>query len=234
MSRERLVPALIVATALGIGLLVLQRWVAETKTGAIVLVSAWFAIVGVAALITTSRRRELRMPVLGTFAAILIATVAIGYWTGFRDTEVDEDVVVPTAAASGSKRDAGLAGGGAEPGGRQASEPEEPGGPVALAAGQFTGEDGHAGSGTATVVEEASGERTLTFTDFEVDPGAQVEVWLTQDASSFEERVELGGLKGNVGDQQYELPGGADLTRYDTVVLYCTPFTVRIAVAPLS
>lgn len=50
----------------------------------------------------------------------------------------------------------------------------------------------------------------------------------------FDDRVELGGLKGNVGDQEYAIPADADLRRYDTVVLYCTPFTVRIAVAPLS
>ena len=74
-----------------------------------------------------------------------------------------------------------------------------------------------------------SPSRTSTSTQ-----GAQVEVWLTQGEASFDDRVELGGLKGNVGDQQYELPADADLTRYDTVVLYCTPFTVRIAVAPLS
>ena len=119
MNRERLVPALIVATALGVGLLVLQRWVAETKTAAIVLVSIWFALVGIAALVATSRRPELRAPVLGTYVAILIATVAIGYWTGFRDTEVDEDVVVATAEASGSERDAALAGNG------EAAEPED-------------------------------------------------------------------------------------------------------------
>ena len=238
MNRERLVPALIVATALGIGLLVLQRWVAETKTGAIVLVSIWFVIVGIAALIATSRRPELRTPVLGTFAAILVATVAIGYWTGFRDSEVDEDVVVATAEASGAEQDAALAGNAdadaTQGSNNQEPEPEKPAGPVSLATGQFTGEDGHAGAGTATVVKETSGGRTLTFTDFDVDPGVEVEVWLTQDESSFDDRVELGGLKGNVGDQQYELPDDADLTRYDTVVLYCTPFTVRIAVAPLS
>ena len=237
MNRERLVPSLIVATALGIGLLVLQRWVAETKTGAIVLVSIWFVIVGIAALIATSRRPELRTPVLATYIAILIASVAIGYWTGFRDSEVDEDVVVATAEASGDDRDDALAGNTAVPSENKDSndeKPEKPTRPVSLATGQFTGEDGHAGSGTATVVRETSGGRTLTFTDFDVDPGVEVEVWLTQDESSFDDRVELGGLKGNVGDQQYELPDDADLTRYDTVVLYCTPFTVRIAVAPLS
>jgi hypothetical protein len=84
------------------------------------------------------------------------------------------------------------------------------------------------------VVGQAGGERTLTFTDFEVDPAVQVEVWLTQGPDQTEDRVALGGLKGNVGDQQYEVPAGTDLTRYDTVMLYCVPFTVRIAVAELS
>ena len=238
MNRERLVPVLIVATALGIGLLVLQRWIAETRTAAIILVSIWFAIVGIVALIATSRRPELRAPVLGTYLAILIASVAIGYWTGFRDSEVNENVVVATDEASGSERDAALAGnaGAAENEAPKDEEarPAKPTGPVSLATGQFTGEDGHAGSGTATVVKETNGARTLTFTDVDVDPGVEVEVWLTPDEASFDDRVELGGLKGNVGDQQYELPDDADLTRYDTVVLYCTPFTVRIAVAPLS
>jgi hypothetical protein len=198
----------------------------------------WFALVGITSLVATSNRPELRTPVLGTFVAILIATVAVGYWTGFRDTEVNEDVVVANAQASGSERDAGLAGDGEgtdeDSAEGQEPKPQKPAEPVSLAMGQFTGEDGHAGSGTATVVEEPDGLRTLTFTDFDVDPGAQVEVWLTQDESNFDDRVELGGLKGNVGDQQYELPNDADLTRYDTVVLYCTPFTVRIAVARLS
>ena len=74
----------------------------------------------------------------------------------------------------------------------------------------------------------------LTFTDFDVDPGVEVEVYLTPGTDSVDDRVELGGLKGNVGDQQYEIPADADLRRYDTVILWCTPFTVRIAVAPLA
>ena len=76
--------------------------------------------------------------------------------------------------------------------------------------------------------------RELTFTDFDVDPGAKVVVWLTESETDLAEKVDLGTLKGNVGDQAYELPADVDLRRFDTVVLYCTPFTVRIAVAPLS
>ena len=231
MDRSRVAAALAVATALGIGLLVLQRWVAETKTAAIALVGIWFVLVGIGVLLAARARPELRGPILGTYAAIVVASAVVGYWTGFRDDKVDEDVVMATVAAQGEERDAALAGGQADGATKAAREAA---GPVALATGDFAGADGHAGTGVATVVREASGKRTLTFTEFDVDPGAQVEVWLTRDESSTDDRVELGGLKGNVGDQQYEIPADADLSDYDTVVLYCTPFTVRIAVAALA
>ncbi len=102
-----------------------------------------------------------------------------------------------------------------------------------MAEGSFTGADGHAGSGKAEVVQAPGGERSLVFTEFDVDPGVEVEVYLTPDTETVDDRVELGGLKGNVGDQQYEIPADADLARYDSVVLWCTPFTVRIATAGL-
>jgi len=229
MTRRRVIAALAVAATLGVGLLVLQRWVAETKTGAIALVGIWFVLVGVATLVAVRDRPELRTAALGTYAAIALASAVVGYWTGFRDDRVDEEVVVATMAARGEQRDAALAGEMPD-----AAKPDrEPSGPVELARGDFAGVDGHAGSGVATLVREPSGARTLTFTEFDVDPGAKVEVWLTRDESSLDDRVELGGLKGNVGNQQYEIPADADLFDYDTVVLYCTPFTVRIAVAPL-
>ena len=75
----------------------------------------------------------------------------------------------------------------------------------------------------------------MTFTRFDVDPGVDVDVYLVPgDGTDVSDRVELGNLKGNVGDQQYEIPADADLNRYGTVVLWCKPFTVRIAVAPLN
>lgn len=236
MSSSRVIAAFAVASALGIGLLVLQRWVADTKAGAIVLVSIWFAVIGLAALAYARRRPELRVPILGTYAAIAVASVAIGYITGFRDTEVDEDVVMASERVAESERDSALAGGDAsEPiVAKPKDESAKPSGPVELAQGGFTGADGHAGTGVATVVRDTDGSRSLTFTEFEVDPGAKVVVWLTRDAENLDDRIELGGLKGNVGDQEYEVPEDADLRDYDTVVLYCTPFTVRIAVAPLS
>lgn len=229
-TRGRLLAAVLVAAALGVGLLVLQRWVAETRGAAIALVSVWFAVVGLAALVAVRGRPELRLPVLGTYAAIAIASAGIGYWTGFRDTEVDEDVVMATATASAAERQSALAG----DNGESSPERERPEGPLELAAGSFAGADGHSATGNATVVREPSGERTLTFTEFDADPGPGVVVYLARDEQNVDDVIELGDLKGNVGDQQYEIPSDADLGAYDTVILWCVPFTTRIAVAGLG
>lgn len=219
-----------VALILGAGSLILQRWVAETRFGAIVLVSVWFAIAGLAAIVVAIKLRGLRVAILGTYVVLAIASGAIGYWTGFRDRTVDEDVVVATARAADDERRQSL---GAQP------TSDEPAGAqtpkvVELASGMIMGADGHSGTGDAAVVDDGDGGRVLTLTKFDVDPGIQVEVYLTTSDSDVSDRIELGGLKGNVGDQQYEIPADADLERYDTLVLYCTPFTVRIAVAPLA
>ncbi len=213
-------------------MLVLQRWVAQTKWVAIVLVAGWFVVVAIGLAVYLHRRHDLRLAAWGTFVAILLGTVAIGYWTGFRDKEVDEDVVVATAQAEPSHRDAALSG---DPATADPSADAQSAKPVELAMGMFTGEDGHAGTGTATVVEQPDGNRILTFTEFDVDNGVDVDVYLTPgDGSDVSDRVELGDLKGNVGDQQYEIPADANLSTHPTVVLYCIPFSVRIAIAPLQ
>jgi len=231
-SPHPLIATIAVAALIGVPMLILQRYVASTRGAAIALVLAWFVIVAVGLLILVRRRPELRVAVFGSFAAILAGTIAIGYWTGFRDSEIDEDVVTAARAATPEELDTALAQGG---GSAESEAREAPEGPVELARGEFAGADGHAGSGTATVVGEPGGERVLTFTEFDVDPGPMIEVYLVPgDGTDVSDRVELGGLKGNVGDQQYTIPADADLGRYTTVVLWCTPFTVRIAVAELG
>ena len=43
-----------------------------------------------------------------------------------------------------------------------------------------------------------------------------------------------GALKGNVGDQNYDLPAGVDLTVYRSVTIWCRRFSVNFGTAPLS
>lgn len=104
---------------------------------------------------------------------------------------------------------------------------------MSLSKGGFVGVDGHDGDGKAEYVKNGN-DRQVTFTDFDVDPGPNVVVWLTKSPSDLDDRIELGKLKGTRGNQQYSIPNDANLSKYDTVVLYCTPFTVRVAVAELS
>jgi hypothetical protein len=41
-------------------------------------------------------------------------------------------------------------------------------------------------------------------------------------------------LKGNIGDQNYELPANADLAKYRAVTIWCKRFSVNFGTAPLS
>ena len=226
--RRALLSLAVIGALIGIPALILQRWVAATRFAAIVLVVAWFAIVGMGLVVYVWRRPALRLPVLGAFAAILAGTVAIGYLTGFRDMVVDEDVAMAAERAPAVERERALSGGGVQTDPRRSERPTE------LARGPFTGEDGHAGTGVATVVGQPGGERVLTFTEFDVDPGVDVDVYLSASSEGIDDAVKVDDLKGNVGNQQYELPAGLDLRRYPNVVLRCNPFTVRIAVAELD
>jgi hypothetical protein len=112
-------------------------------------------------------------------------------------------------------------------------------GPVALAAGSFHSV-AHETRGTATVLE-VDGRRVLRLTDFATSNGPDVRVYLIAagDASDNEAVtkagfVELGKLKGNQGDQNYDVPAGLDLTQYRAVTIWCARFGVNFATAPLT
>jgi hypothetical protein len=217
--------ALAVTAILGLPMLILQRWVAETRGAAIVLVLGWFVAVGIGLAVAVWRRPELRLPAGATYVAILAGTLVVGYLTGFRDVRVDEDVAIAAARASGAERSRALRGDTGEAGPTRRT--------LELARGSFMGADGHAGRGRATVLGRA-GKRLLSFTEFDVDPGVDVDVLLSASPDGIDDAVEVGNLKGNVGDQQYPIPEAVDLRRYSSVVLWCNPFTVRIAVAELD
>jgi arsenite methyltransferase len=46
--------------------------------------------------------------------------------------------------------------------------------------------------------------------------------------------VNLGRLKGNIGNQNYPIPDGTDLTKYDTVLIWCKAFSVLFGSAQLA
>lgn len=111
-----------------------------------------------------------------------------------------------------------------------------------LETGTFHGKV-HQTSGRATIYQEEDGKLLLRLTDFKTSNGPDVHVILiaatdADDNANFlksdTQRVELGNLKGNEGDQNYEIPAGTDLGKFRTVSIYCERFNANFGAAPLE
>jgi hypothetical protein len=101
----------------------------------------------------------------------------------------------------------------------------------------------HPTSGRASIYQALGGKRDLRLTDFTTSNGPDVHVVLAQSSDDNLKQdfvkgqlddVELGLLKANQGDQNYDLPDSADLGRYDAVVIYCERFHAVFGVAKLD
>jgi hypothetical protein len=101
----------------------------------------------------------------------------------------------------------------------------------------------HSTSGRASVYAPNGGGMVLRLTNFKTSNGPDVHVVLiaADDAkdndnflTSHVERVELGKLKGNEGDQNYLIPAGTDLAKFKTVAIYCERFNATFGAAPLE
>ena len=113
---------------------------------------------------------------------------------------------------------------------------------AAVSVGEFQDADSfHRGSGSATVYRLPSGEGVLRIENFSVTNGPRLHVILTPSANPAgradvraDGHVDLGGLKGNRGDQNYPIPADADLSSFGAAVIYCVPFNVVFSVATLE
>ncbi len=80
--------------------------------------------------------------------------------------------------------------------------------------------------------------RVLRFEDFRVTNGPKLHVLLTKNVpksifAGVEDYIDLGPLKGNIGNQNYEIPADLDLSEYRSAVIYCMPFHVVFSSAEL-
>lgn len=99
----------------------------------------------------------------------------------------------------------------------------------------------HETKGTATLIDLANGKRVLRLTGFETSNGPDVHVLLGKavDASDNDTvkdagYVDLGSLKGNIGDQNYEIPAETDLADFNSVTIWCNRFSVNFGTASLK
>jgi hypothetical protein len=101
----------------------------------------------------------------------------------------------------------------------------------------------HPTSGRATIYKAPDGKQYLRLSDFSTSNGPVVHVLLAQSADPSLtqdivkgqlDSVELGALKGNQGDQNYDLPPSVDLQKYNAAVIYCERFHAVFGVAKLE
>ena len=153
----------------------------------------------------------------GSFAVYWFAP-----WTLFIDRTVNEALPIVPAPSVGPSIEA------------------RPSAARVLSSGSFRSIE-HGTSGIARIVVLADGSRIVRFEDFRTSNGPDVVVQLS--GSTVEQAVAgeysartllLGGLKGNVGSQNYAIPPSVDVSEYHSVLVWCRRFSVGFGVAPIT
>jgi hypothetical protein len=95
------------------------------------------------------------------------------------------------------------------------------------------GDGFHKAEGIAKVIDLTDGRTFLRLENLKTTNGPDLYVYLStgKDAS---EIVDLGKLKGNIGNQNYEIPAGTDLSKFNTVLIWCKAFSTLFGSAQLS
>jgi hypothetical protein len=98
----------------------------------------------------------------------------------------------------------------------------------------------HPTEGTATIYQMGDGTRVLRLTSFSTSNGPDVHVYMVaaddaRDVDTVEKAgfVDLGVIKGNIGDQNYTLGSDLDLAKYRAVSIWCKRFSVNFGAAAL-
>src|SRR3989442_185709 len=113
--------------------------------------------------------------------------------------------------------------------------------PTLLAMGQWQGADSfHQAEGTALLVRLPDGRRFVRFEDFRVTNGPDLYVYLSghpspRTSAQLHEGAafEIVRLKGNIGNQNYELPSDLDMSNVKSVAIFCKRFSVLFGSAQL-
>lgn len=214
---RRLAAVAVTLGALGLGAFVLARAI-DVFWVSLALQVAWFVLVSGGALLYARGRPGLLRPIAGALVVTGVAGGLAFFWTSARDVTVNEHVVT---------------------GVRAAASPPQAGAAVDVerAAGTFASL-AHDTTGRAAVVDLAGGGRRLTLTGLRTANGPDLRVYVVPGGANGDGGVDggtdLGALKGNIGTQQYDLPGDVPVDAGASVVIWCRAFTVAFGAAQLE
>ena len=178
----------------------------------------------------TPRRRRWPWGIAAAVVSVAFVLVWFQPQKLFIDDRVDEALPNGAAAAGPASPPPSVAG---------QSPPEGGAKPAEVSRGEFVSLD-HGTTGVARILEIGDGTRVLRFEGLDTDNGPDLFVYLTANRAGGEEGafdadfVNLGRLKGNQGDQNYELSADVDLGRYTTVVIWCDRFNSAFGAAELA
>ena len=148
----------------------------------------------------------------------LVLLIVVGWWMVsplFLDGVVDEDLPTTIEATTNAE---------------ETSIEESP---AVSHSGMFVdGDDVHHASGNITSFYTDS-EQWVRFENFEVTNGPDLYTVLVKEGQSTDEGTILGKLKGNVGSQNYRIPGSSSLEEGDRIVVWCKAFEVDFGFAEL-
>lgn len=207
---------------------------APVENGRTMLFTFGGTAVGAGALVLMLRHCVhplIRVLVLG------VPLVAVTWWLVspfFIDDVVDEDFSISIADAAQTEAPPV-----AEPDiGATTTAPGPPAAPVLLGAGQFVGLAGHEGTGDAGFFALDSGRLALRFENFDIENGPDLRLYVVPGRAKLapnDGSLYLGELRGNVGDQTYDLPADFVLAPGDwTVLVWCEAFDVEFVAATIS
>ncbi|HWJ82761.1 MAG TPA: DM13 domain-containing protein [Nocardioides sp.] len=185
---------------------------------------------------------------LGIGAVVVAAVVAVALllfepWLLWVDETVDEEL--PEAVPADATTPSSTSDGQGRPDDQQSRSPV-PEWTELASAELIDGE--HATTGVARLVRNADGSLQVWLDDLDTSNGPDLHVWLTDRPSGGDcggcsdswgiyddgAYVELGALKGNQGDQRYDVPADADLDGLRSVVIWCDRFNVAFGSADVS
>jgi hypothetical protein len=161
-------------------------------------------------------------------------------WQLFVDDVVDEEIPAAAPAPAQSEE---LAGSTSTVPEATPTTTRPPPTPVLVRQGTFISHE-HATTGTAEVIRLEDGRHVLGLRGLNTSNGPDLHVWLTN-APVIEGRdgwhvfddglyVSVGPLKGNIGDQVYDIPGDVDLAQFTSVTIWCDRFNVSFGAATLG
>jgi Electron transfer DM13 len=185
-----------------------------------------------------------RRRALGILTALALPVVVVGLlvfqpWKLLVDDVVDESFPVAAARATATS---GSSAPDPDPGTTAATSPPVVGEPVVEARGSFISHE-HGTTGEVLLLRLPGGSRVLRLEGLDTSNGPDLKVWLSDAAvvdgpsgwRTFDDGryLDLGSLKGNVGNQNYAIPADADLAGLTSLSIWCDRFDVSFGAAEL-